>query len=119
VAIPPNGSVADWDQVDTGSVADLQLRVCCTVIVGHHKLRKVLRAPELCAPPFANTHDDLHRVVEVFVGFEACVWGHVGPVLVMLDDILRTWKGNGGDVLPIRVANVRHDAGKATEDVVQ
>ena len=37
VAIPPNGSVADWDQVDTGSVADLQLRVCCTVIVGHHK----------------------------------------------------------------------------------
>ena len=63
VAIPPNGSVADWDQVDTGSVADLQLRVCCTVIVGHHKLRKVLRAPELCAPPFvpfANTHDDLH-----------------------------------------------------------
>ena len=60
VSIPPNGSVADWDQVDTGSVADLQLRVCCTVIVGHHKLRKVLRAPELCAPPFANTHDDLH-----------------------------------------------------------
>jgi len=49
-----------WDQVDTGSVADLQLRVCCTAIVGHHKLRKVLRAPELCAPPFANTHDDLH-----------------------------------------------------------
>jgi hypothetical protein len=37
VAIPPNGSVADWDQVDTGSVADLQPRVCCTVIVGHHK----------------------------------------------------------------------------------
>jgi hypothetical protein len=59
VSIPPNGSVADWDQVDTGSVADLQLRVCCTVIVGHHN-RKVLRAPELCAPPFANTHDDLH-----------------------------------------------------------
>ena len=23
VSIPPNGSVADWDQVDTGSVADL------------------------------------------------------------------------------------------------
>ena len=67
----------------------------------------------------SNLPSALLRVVEVFVGFEACVEGHVGPVLVMLDDILRTWKGNGGDVLAIRVANVRHDAGKATEDVVQ